>query len=209
MQQSTLFVHESSETELPPTPTQSQNNANLINQTSGNFEYYTPSFIVEAARRVMGSIDLDPASSPVANQTVGATRYYTITDDGLQQPWFGNVWMNHPFSRANNPKWIDKLRVEYEIGEVRQACCICFAATSESWFQPLFDYPLCFLSPRTNYLLPDGTLKEDVTKGSVVAYLGINILAFVEEFKPLGSIMLPVWRIQRSTLLHWKGSKFA
>ena len=117
--------------------------------------------------------------------------------------------MNHPFSRANNPKWIDKLRVEYEIGEVCQACCICFAATSESWFQPLFDYPLCFLSPRTNYLLPDGTLKEDVTKGSVVAYLGINILAFVEEFKPLGSIMLPVWRIQRSALLHWKGSKFA
>ena len=35
------------------------NNATLINQTSGKVEYYTPADIVEAARRVMGSIDLD------------------------------------------------------------------------------------------------------------------------------------------------------
>lgn len=208
MQQSTLFDQPPWEAEQPPITAQSPNNATLINQTSGNFEYYTPSFIVEAARRVMGSIDLDPSSSAIANQTVGATHYYTIADDGLQQPWFGNVWMNHPFSRANNPKWIDKLRVEYEIGDVRQACCICFAATSESWFQPLFHYPLCFLSPRTNYLLPDGTLKEDVTKGSVVAYLGLNILRFITEFKPLGSLMLPAWRIDQNTLCHWKRSKF-
>ena len=46
------------------------NAATLINQTSGKVEYYTPADIVEAARRVMGSIDLDPASSPAANETV-------------------------------------------------------------------------------------------------------------------------------------------
>lgn len=207
MQQSTLFTQANWDTEPPATAPKPLNNASLINQTSGNFEYYTPSFIVEAARRVMGSIDLDPASSAIANQTVRAMHYYTIEDDGLQQPWFGNVWMNHPFSRANNPKWIDKLRIEYEIGDVGQACCICFAATSEGWFQPLFDYPLCFLSPRTNYVLPDGTLKEDVTKGSVVAYLGLNLLGFITEFKPFGSLTLPAWRIDPNTLCHWKWSK--
>ena len=208
MEQHTLFTQLPIATAPNVSPEKNINNATLINQTSGNFEYYTPSEIVEAARRVMGSIDLDPASSAIANQIVRARHYYTIEDDGLKQRWFGNVWMNHPFSRANNPKWIDKLRIEYEIGDVGQSCSICFAATSESWFQPLYDYPLCFLSPRTNYFLPDGTLKEDVTKGSVVAYLGTNILGFIHEFQPFGSVMFPGWRI-KSGLSGWKWSKSA
>ncbi len=206
MEQHTLFTQLATAIQPPNSCPKPVNNATLINQTSGNFEYYTQSFIVEAARKVMGSIDLDPASSTIANQTVQAACYYTIEDDGLIQPWFGNIWMNHPFARVNNPKWIDKLRVEYEIGDVNQACAICFAATSEGWFQPLYDYPLCFLSPRTNYFLPDGTLKEDVTKGSVVAYLGTNILGFMQEFSALGSVMFPGWRIT-SELAGWRWSK--
>lgn len=208
MEQHTLFTQLATATQPTNSCSKPINNATLINQTSGNFEYYTPKGIVEAARRVMGHFDLDPASSAIANQTVQAKHYYTVADDGLKHKWFGNIWMNHPFARGNNPKWIDKLRVEYEIGDVNQACCICFAATSESWFQPLYDYPLCFLSPRTNYLLPDGTLKEDVTKGSVVAYLGTNILGFMHEFSALGSVMFPSWRIGKE-LSHWKWSKSA
>jgi len=205
MQQQTLFSHSSTVAPQVVTLVKPVNNATLINQTSGTFEYYTPKEIVDAARKVMDGIDLDPASSAIANQTVQAKHYYTLTDDGLKQRWFGNVWMNHPFSRANNPKWIDKLRTEYEIGEVNQACCICFAATSENWFQPLYDYPLCFLSPRTNYYLPDGTLKPDVTKGSVVAYLGTNIVGFITELQSFGRVMLPSWRIQRY-LAEWNWS---
>ena len=44
----------------------------LVNQDSGDTEYYTPGFIVEAARRVMGGIDLDPFSSAAANVLVQA-----------------------------------------------------------------------------------------------------------------------------------------
>jgi hypothetical protein len=208
MEQHTLFTQLPTTTRLVKSSAKPVNNSILINQTSGEFEYYSPKEIVDAARRVMGVIDLDPASSAIANQIVRAKHYYTIEDDGLTQTWYGNVWMNHPFSRTNNPKWIDRLRVEYEIGDVSQACCICFAATSENWFQPLYDYPLCFLSPRTNYYLPDGTLKEDVTKGSVVGYLGTNILGFITEFQSLGSVMLPSWRI-KSGLSGWKWSKSA
>ena len=167
------------------------NSATLINQDSGNFEYYTPSFIVEAARIVLGTIDLDPASSRQANRSVQARRFFTVIDDGLAQPWHGTVWMNHPFGRERNPVWINKLCSEYESGNVSAACCITFAATSERWFQPLFDYPLCFLHPRTNYLLPDGSPKGGVTKRSVVAYLGGNISGFIREFKQLGRVMLP------------------
>ena len=43
-----------------------------INQTSGDVEYYTPPSSLEAARLVLGTIDLDPASSAAANECVNA-----------------------------------------------------------------------------------------------------------------------------------------
>lgn len=168
------------------------NAAQLINQTSGKTEYYTPPRIIEAARRVMGSIDLDVASSATANLIVKAGRFYTQDEDGLTQPWFGRVWMNHPFSRENNPRWIRKLVSEYCSGHVERACCITYACTSEEWFQPLYGYPMCYLSPRTNYRLENGTILRGVTKGSVVTYMGSCLPLFEDVFGKLGSVMLPV-----------------
>lgn len=71
-----------------------------INQDSGVTEYYTPEEIVELAREVLGKIDLDPASSLIANETVKADKIFTIEDDGLAHKWSGNVFMNHPFSKG-------------------------------------------------------------------------------------------------------------
>ena len=157
----------------------------LINQSSGNVEIYTPSAIIEAARRTMSGIDLDPASSETANLRVKATRFFTQADDGLSK-----VWQNHPFSRALNAKWINKLVSEYKAGNITAACAICFASTSEKWFRPLLDYPQCFLTPRTNYLLPDGTVYRGVTKGSVVTYLGSDTASFAREFAALGVVKI-------------------
>jgi hypothetical protein len=138
----------------------------------------------------MGGIDLDPASRAVANQRVKASEFYTIDDDGLSAMWYGKVWLNHPFSRRGNHLWVQKLLTERLVGHVQQACCITYACTSEAWFRPLLEYPMCFLFPRTNYLLPDGSVKRGVTKGSVVTYLGPNELAFRREFQHLGKVKL-------------------
>lgn len=166
------------------------NASQLINQTSGDVEIYTPSNIIEAARTCMGGIDLDPASSAKANLRVGAARFFTKEDDGLSPSlcWWGRVWLNHPFSREGNKLWIQKAIAEHKAERAFQICMICFASTSESWFRPLLRYPQCFLSPRTNYLRPDGTIYRGVTKGSVVTYMGPDLDAFARAFAPLGEI---------------------
>ena len=159
-----------------------------INQTSGDVEYYSPPAIIAAAYLVLGTIDLDPASSAAANERVKAERFDTEADDGLQQEWHGKVWMNHPFGKKLNAKWINKLEAEYRSGRVQEALCITYACTSEKWFQPLLQRPQCFLCPRTNYYLPDGCVKNGVTKGSVVTYFGEDVERFSEAFASLGVV---------------------
>lgn len=165
-------------------------NHQLINQDSHDYEYYTPLEIVNAARFVMGGITLDPFSSDVANKKIGAEKIFTVNDNGLSQKWFGKVWMNHPFGRKMNKLCIEKIVKEYISGNIEMACCITFAATSELWFKPLLEYPQCFLSPRTNYFLPNGELKRGVTKGSVVTYFGEDINKFKEFFSKFGVVKI-------------------
>ncbi len=161
----------------------------LINQTSGDFEWYTPPEIIAAARRCMGGIGLDPFSSAAANKRVQADRYFTPKDDGFEQTWDAlTVWCNHPFGRDYNDRAVKKMVAEEQLGAFREMCCITYACTSEKWFQPLLQRPQCFLSPRTNYYLPDGTLKKGVTKGSVVTYFGNKPAAFLKEFSVFGVV---------------------
>jgi hypothetical protein len=88
-------------------------NHQLIHQSKSN-EWYTPSEYIEAARLVMGSIDLDPASCEYANETVMAGEYFNKEDDGLSQSWFGNIWLNPPYGRvggndSNQSLWSNTL----------------------------------------------------------------------------------------------------
>ena len=65
---------------------------------SGEQEWWTPAELVEAARDVLGVIELDPASCAGAQATVRARRFHTLEDDGLAQEWSGAVWLNPPGS---------------------------------------------------------------------------------------------------------------
>jgi site-specific DNA-methyltransferase (adenine-specific) len=72
--------------------------------------YLTPPEIVERVRALLGSIDLDPATT--TGNPVRATRFYTQEDDGILQPWDAErIFVNPPFGRTI-AKWMEKaLRV--------------------------------------------------------------------------------------------------
>src|SRR6267142_4963842 len=106
------------------------NDHQLINQDSGNTEWFTPPKIIEAARKALGGrIWLDPASCAKANDHIQAYEYFDKEDDGLSKLWEAEtVWLNHPFGRGLNESWIDKLLYEYQF-RFKESCNICFAAT--------------------------------------------------------------------------------
>ena len=50
-----------------------------------------------------GGFSLDVAAAP---HNAKAKRFYTIDDDGLSQPWDGQVWCNPPYSGLD--AWLAK-----------------------------------------------------------------------------------------------------
>lgn len=75
----------------------------------------TPEWLVEKARRVLGRIALDPASSAEANARVGADRYITRDEDGLGATWEGPVFLSPPGGRLGTTqvRWWKKLNAEW------------------------------------------------------------------------------------------------
>jgi len=80
---------------IAPAPLGAERAANP-KHSSESTEHMTPADYVEAAREVLGVIELDPASSELANGTVRARRYFTKADDGFAQRWGGRVFLNPP-----------------------------------------------------------------------------------------------------------------
>lgn len=82
--------------------------------------WQTPEEWVEAARSILGGIDLDPASCEKANQRVMARRYFSPKENGLTQEWVArNVFLNPP-----GRLWKDFLyKLHDEINEGRVTQC--------------------------------------------------------------------------------------
>lgn len=161
-------------------------------------EWYTQIKHTEAAGRVMGGIDLDPASCEQANQTVGATCYYSKENNGLEQRWYGRVWLNPPFERRQTPGhktnqglWINKLVREYQKGNVTQAVLLTTCRPDASWFEQLWEYPICFARRKVGFYTPEaGQILQEVShrQGTLFVYFGPNEARFREVFGKFGYI---------------------
>lgn len=172
-------------------------------------EWYTPARYVDAARQVMGGIDLDPASTELANMTVRAARYYTIEDNGLTLPWYGRVWLNPPYSAPDGTlgrlgskpgslkPFIMRLIAEYHAGRVEQAVLLVNSDSDATWFIPLWEFLICFADHKVMFHRP-GKPNEGQFFGTVFAYMGQNESAFIDIFSEFGAVARAVARPRRS-----------
>jgi len=164
--------------------------------SSESVEYYTPSKYIEAARQVMGGIDLDPASCESAQEIVKAAQYYTKADDGLAQKWEGRCWLNPPYGKIRNKssqgQWGQHLLSEYHSGNVSEAILLVKAATGYEWFEKLWDeLPVCFARERLSFIRENGNNDGSSKQGTAFFYIGENVEQFIKVFAQFGRIVLP------------------
>ena len=156
--------------------------------SSESVEWYTPALYVDAAREVMGRIDLDPASNDEANEIVKAGTYYTEEMDGLSQEWFGNVWLNPPYGSACRAFIERTITLKIE-GRIDQAVILVNANSNDTgWFRPLWDHLLCFTYGRVNFYGPNGQ-ESGPTHGSCFVYLGDRSEEFKRVFSKIGAVV--------------------
>lgn len=159
-------------------------------QGTGENEWYTPAEYLVAARAVLGEIDLDPASSVMANETVGATQFFTIEDDGLGREWSGKVYLNPPYSQPAIAQFSEKLASECENGNVREAIALTHNYTDTAWFHRLAStcQAICFTRGRIGFVNPEGK-KAAPTQGQAFFYFGADSSRFAEQFKAIGFVV--------------------
>ena len=160
-----------------------------VSNNSGENEWYTPYEFIEAALLTMGSIDLDPASSELANKTVKATEFYTAKNNGLTEPWTGNVWLNPPYAQPLISQFCDKLALE--LSAINQAIVLINNATETKWFQGIAELSssICFPSSRIKFIDKQGNRCGAPLQGQALLYFGDNRVLFKRNFSKFGLIL--------------------
>jgi len=161
-------------------------------QTEKNDGVATKPEVWRPLSRAMGGFDLDPASG--CEPTPIAEGRYTEEYNGLEQPWYGNVWLNPPFS--NKEAWYKRLVSQYNAGNVDRAIAIGQAGTDTQWFHEWFTTAdkICFIEGRDCYI-QNGT-------ENFASMLGVwnpteDCKAVLERF---GAVMQPERDTEQTTL---------
>ncbi len=153
-------------------------------------ELLTPSAIIESARKVMGSIDTDPASNDEAQEQIRAETYYTAEDDGLTREWFGNIWLNPPRSTELVSRFTEQLISELSAGHIRSAIVLVDNATDTAWFQMLTarSSAVCFHEGPVRFAEAGNKRSVTPKHGQVIVYYGPDTEKFYDVFSIMGNV---------------------
>jgi hypothetical protein len=137
-------------------------------------EWLTPPEIFAGLRR--GGIevfDLDPCHPGRDNPycVVPARKTYTEADDGLRQPWEGEVFLNPPFGkRYSHVPWLKRFFAD------GSGIALCNALTSSNWWHAVVvpDFQvIVFPAGKTKFLTPlDGTPGPEPANGIALIAVG-------------------------------------
>ena len=165
-----------------------------VSHNSGKAEWYTPPDILRAARAVMGGIDLDAASSALADRLVRSGRFLTVDDDALDPntSWRsdgGRVWLNPPYASRLIGRFADRLLAELQNGTVSQAVWLSNNATETAWGQRILSSGpvVCFPARRIRFLDERLQAARTPLQGQMIVGLGrIRVDVFVQTFGQYG-----------------------
>lgn len=151
-------------------------------------DFFTSQTIIEPARRVLGNIDLDPASHPVANQVVKANCFFTAANSALCREWAGRVWLNPPFSQWE--RWVPKIIDEWKSGRIEAMCILCATRTlTAQYFAPIHRNcdAICILRGRIPFWGGRASTPDD---GHAVFYFGKKTEHFKREMGSIGTVYI-------------------
>jgi hypothetical protein len=164
-------------------------------------EHNTPREIVEAARTVLGRIELDPMSNAAAQQIIQADVYYTKDDDCFCQVWQGRTFLNPAGGLVKNA-W-HALMDAYNAGDVPAFVWIGFNLEQLQTLQHAInprqayagptpiEFPICIPYNRLAFEDADGVPQESPTHANYICYGGRSIATFVQQFGGFGVCSVP------------------
>lgn len=150
----------------------------IAQHSCASVEHWTPDYIIEAARKTMGGIDIDPASCLQAQETVRAKVWYGRGSEhgvdglsvlGMPRRWLGRGWLNPPGGALDkseyDPRFKTKSRAvlwwcryvtEWEAGRLTEAHFMGFTLELLSTTQGLgvrsaMSFPYCVPQGRTDF----------------------------------------------------------
>lgn len=159
---------------------------------TGENEWYTPKEYIDKIREVLGSIEVDPASSDFAQKTVKAKSYYSILNSGLDKSWIGTVYLNPPYSSKEINAFISKFIDEFESGNITQGIVLTNSDTDTQWYHNMtgISRALCF--PRGRVKFYNKEKIGQTPTGQTFFYCGNNEKKFIEVFAQVGIILQTV-----------------
>lgn len=143
---------------------------------------------IERARRVLGRIDLDPASDVLGQSIIKAELWFNKTNS-LEREWDGCVWLTLP--EPLTQKFVCKLLDERDAGRVKAAIVLTHSATQSAWFQRLAQSAAAMCFTRKPVRLSEMKSRKSTPspQDQVLAYFGPDTAAFFDAFQGCGVTM--------------------
>lgn len=147
-------------------------------------EWGTPSNIWEPLADALGGFDLDPASG-CEPEPIAPVRY-TVEDDGLETPWFDDVFVNPPYGRGINATWAERIAEQAENEMVDTITALVPASSGAAWWHEHYRTADVYTlvgdaseSPRVTFMNSEG---EPAENNATFASMILSYGEFPDEY---------------------------
>lgn len=176
-------------------------NATSALHSSKTVEWYTPPEYIEASRRVLDGIVLDPASCDEAQTIVKADKYLTREDDALSRSWIArSIFLNPPGGKVGNvSRAVCFWQKLVGTAEFDHAIFVAFSlealqTTQKPEAPSIGEFPFCVPRERIRFYRPGWIKGGAPAHSNVIAYVPRSVDrtdVFVREFSKFGLVVQP------------------